>query len=61
VLLAARPAHGHVHGNAGELGGRVVTAELRFDVLADEPAGAAAARVAVVDREERFERDVFGR
>jgi hypothetical protein len=50
-----------VHGNAGELGGRVVTAEFRFDVRGNEPAGAAAARVAVVDREERFEGDVIGR
>jgi hypothetical protein len=57
VLRATRRAHGQMRSKAGELRGGVVAAEFELDVAVDDPAREPAARVAVIDRQERFERD----
>jgi hypothetical protein len=49
VLRAARGTHGQMHGDAGELGGGGLCAELGLDVAIEHPAGGPAAEVAVVE------------
>jgi hypothetical protein len=61
VLGAAGGAHGQVHGDAGEPGTGGRCAELGLDVALEHPAGGAAAEVAVIDLEERFEDDAIAR
>jgi hypothetical protein len=46
-----------MRGEAGELRGGVVAADFELDVAVDHRARATAARVAVIDRQERFKRD----
>jgi hypothetical protein len=50
-----------MRGDAGERRRRIVAAELDLDVAVEQRARAPAARVAVIDREERLEGDVIGR
>jgi hypothetical protein len=55
VVRAARAAHGQMHGDPREPGGRVLATDLGLDGALERRARGAAACVAVIELEDGFE------
>jgi hypothetical protein len=55
VVRAARAAHGQMHGDSGEPARGVPSVDLGLDIALERRARGVAARVALIELENRFE------